>query len=216
MKYWRSCAVPWALLAAIFSAVPVARATPAAGLDERKPVHSNVASIPDSIPGGHAAKIDSIGTQTCKTCHEDIYNNWQKTPHWRTTLDTKGGESRQGCEGCHGPGGAHVESGGDKAKIFNFKEHTPKEINDRCMTCHAGGTQHMNALNSVHAKNDVSCISCHSPHHAKESEFLLVKAQPELCVSCHLQQKAEFNMPFRHRVNEGLVQCTDCHNPHGT
>ncbi len=21
-------------------------------------------------------------------------------------------------------------------------------------------------------------------------------------------------MPFHHRVNEGLVQCTDCHNPH--
>jgi hypothetical protein len=21
-------------------------------------------------------------------------------------------------------------------------------------------------------------------------------------------------MPFHHRVNEGLIQCTDCHNPH--
>jgi predicted CXXCH cytochrome family protein len=84
-------------------------------------------------------------------------------------------------------GGAHVTGGGDKTKIFIFKEHSSKEINDRCMTCHAGGTQHMNALNSVHAKNNVSCTSCHSPHHAKDSEFLLVKAQPELCVSCHLK-----------------------------
>ncbi len=23
-------------------------------------------------------------------------------------------------------------------------------------------------------------------------------------------------MPFHHRVNERLVQCSDCHNPHGT
>ena len=23
-------------------------------------------------------------------------------------------------------------------------------------------------------------------------------------------------MPFKHRVNEGSVQCTDCHNPHGS
>ena len=23
-------------------------------------------------------------------------------------------------------------------------------------------------------------------------------------------------MPFKHRVNEGSVKCTDCHNPHGT
>jgi DmsE family decaheme c-type cytochrome len=74
----------------------------------------------------------------------------------------------------------------------------------------------MAAIDSLHAKNDVSCISCHSPHHSTESQFLLVKAQPELCYSCHLEQKPQFAMPFHHRVNEGLVQCTDCHNPHGT
>ena len=45
---------------------------------------------------------------------------------------------------------------------------------------------------------------------------LLMKPQPELCYTCHLQQKPEFAMPFHHRVNEGLVQCSDCHNPHGT
>jgi len=53
-------------------------------------------------------------------------------------------------------------------------------------------------------------------HHAKTREHMLVKAEPELCYSCHLQQRAQFNMPFRHRVNEGLIQCTDCHNQHGT
>ena len=74
----------------------------------------------------------------------------------------------------------------------------------------------MNAINSEHARNEVSCIACHSPHHGKDSDFLLVKSQPELCYSCHLAKKAEFDMPFHHRVNEGLIQCTDCHNPHGT
>jgi DmsE family decaheme c-type cytochrome len=74
----------------------------------------------------------------------------------------------------------------------------------------------MNAINSIHTQNNVSCISCHSPHMPQTKEFLLAKAQPELCYSCHLQQKAQFEMPFRHRVNEGLVQCSDCHNPHGT
>jgi DmsE family decaheme c-type cytochrome len=157
-----------------------------------------------------------IGSDTCKVCHAENYASFEKTPHWKTTLDTRRGPQFQGCEACHGPGAEHVASGGDKSTIFIFKDHSPKEINDRCMTCHAGGTQHMNAINSVHTKNDVSCISCHSPHHAKEAEFLLVKTQPELCYSCHLQQKAQFEMPFHHRVNEGLVQCSDCHNPHGT
>jgi DmsE family decaheme c-type cytochrome len=163
-----------------------------------------------------SADANYVGSETCKTCHEAIYDGWEKTPHWKTTLDAHGGPSKQGCEGCHGPGAAHVAGGGDVSKIFIFKDHSTKEINDRCLTCHAGGTEHMNAINSVHTKNDVSCISCHSPHHATEAEFLLVKAQPELCYSCHLQQKPQFDMPFHHRVNEGLIQCSDCHNPHGT
>ena len=179
-------------------------------------VHSSSTPTQDKTPGAASDSSDYVGADTCKACHEDIYKNWEKTPHWKTTLDTKGGPSRQGCEGCHGPGAAHVAGGGDITKIYIFKNHSAKEINDRCLTCHASGTQQMQAISSLHAKSGVSCISCHSPHHAQTSEFLLVKAQPELCYSCHLQQKPQFSMPFHHRVNEGLLQCSDCHNPHGT
>jgi len=181
---------------------------PASATDQAK----NAPQNPPANPG----PSEYVGAEVCKTCHADIYNAWEKSPHWKTTLDTKEGPSHQGCESCHGPGSAHVAGGGDVTKIFVFEGHSAKEIDARCMVCHAGGTQHMNAINSVHSKNDVSCISCHSPHHAVTTEFLLVKAQPGLCYSCHLAKKAEFDMPFHHRVNEGLIQCTDCHNPHGT
>jgi hypothetical protein len=98
---------------------------------------------------------DYVGSETCKTCHADVFSSWEKTAHWQTTLDTKGGPSRQGCEGCHGPGAAHVVAGGgDKTKIFVFEQHSAKEINARCLSCHAGGTQHMNALNSLHSRAD--------------------------------------------------------------
>lgn len=157
-----------------------------------------------------------VGSDTCKTCHEDVFNGYEKSPHYKTLLDPHATASKQGCEGCHGPGEEHTGDPADKTKIFGFKGASTEKINSKCLTCHAAGPQQMNSANSLHRKNDVSCISCHSPHHAQSKESLLVKSQPELCYSCHLQQKPQFNMPFHHRVNEGFVQCTDCHNPHGT
>lgn len=156
------------------------------------------------------------GAEACKSCHADEYKSWENSAHWKTTLVPKAGPAHQGCEACHGPGASHVADPTDTSKLFIFTKASTKEINARCLDCHASGTEHLQAINSLHAKNDVSCTSCHSIHHATQSEFLLTKAQPELCYSCHLQQRAQFQMPFHHRVNEGVVRCTDCHNPHGT
>jgi DmsE family decaheme c-type cytochrome len=144
-----------------------------------------------------------------------LFEGYEKSPHFKTTLDKRGGASHQGCEGCHGPGAAHADDPGDMKKIFSFKTASPKTINERCMTCHAPAKEQMDFGWSVHNKNNVSCLDCHSSHHSKDSEFLLVKKEPELCYSCHAQQKPQFAMPFHHRVNEGLVKCDDCHNPHG-
>ena len=160
------------------------------------------------------ASTKEINAQ-CLTCHAEIYNGWEKGPHWQQTYK-EGGIAKHGCEDCHGAAASHAADPSDTSKLFLFEKASTKEINAQCLTCHASGTQHMNAINSEHSKNGVSCVSCHSPHHATTSEFLLVKSQPELCYGCHLQQKAQFDMPFHHRVNEGLIQCSDCHNVHGT
>src|SRR5260370_6883048 len=44
---------------------------------------------------------------------------------------------------------------------------------------------------------------------------MIKEKQPQLCYGCHLETKQQFNRAFHHRVNEGMVQCSDCHNPHG-
>ena len=44
----------------------------------------------------------------------------------------------------------------------------------------------------------------------------LNKPQPELCFGCHGNIQAQFALPTHHRVPEGAMKCTDCHNPHGT
>ena len=118
------------------------------------------------------------------------------------------------CEGCHGPGKAHVDGGGDVTKIFNPAKASAKEIDTRCLSCHQG--QHANFERTAHGENNVSCISCHSVHHSQTSERLLKLEQPKLCYQCHTETKSQFNMPFHHRVEEGLMKCTDCHDAHGT
>ncbi len=153
-----------------------------------------------------------VGSETCKTCHEDIYKTFETSPHWKTTL--KRGAS-VGCEACHGPGKEHVEGGGDKSKIFTFAGAPPDQASKRCMSCHQYGEEHANFDRSQHNVNSVSCVACHSAHHPKAAQYLLVQKQPELCYSCHTEVKQDFSRPFRHRVDQGLVQCTDCHNQHG-
>lgn len=166
--------------------------------------------------GQTPASSQYVGAETCKTCHEDEFNAIQTTPHWSSTLKFKGGIEAHSCETCHGPGSEHVEGGGNKSKIFVFEGASPEAISQRCLACHAKGKEHANFLRSAHFTSNLSCITCHSPHHAKEKQKLLLAKQPQLCYSCHTEVKADFNKPFRHRVNEGLVQCTDCHNVHGS
>jgi DmsE family decaheme c-type cytochrome len=45
---------------------------------------------------------------------------------------------------------------------------------------------------------------------------LLKKPQPDLCFGCHGNIQAQFALPTHHRVPEGAMKCTDCHNTHGT
>ena len=149
----------------------------------------------------------------CARCHEKVVKGLVDNPHASQGQLTPGG-SGVTCAGCHGPGEAHVQSGGDKLKIFNPAEAPARQVNDRCLKCHAG--KHAIFENSAHGRSNVSCVRCHSIHAAHESGHLLTIAPPELCFQCHDEQKSQFSLPFRHKVIEGLILCTDCHEPHGS
>jgi len=158
-----------------------------------------------------ASPGDFVGSETCATCHEEVSKGFASNPHSKLALEHGGTSST--CESCHGAGKAHVESGGDVTKIFVPSKATAKEVDTKCLTCHAAA--HPNFERSPHAKANVSCVSCHSVHGSKE-EALLKAPQPTLCFQCHTDVKPAFDMPFHHKVNEGLVQCSDCHDTHGT
>src|SRR5665213_449660 len=158
-----------------------------------------------------AASGDFVGSDTCVTCHEEVGKKFADNPHTKMVL-MHGGNGVT-CENCHGAGKAHVDGGGDVTKIFNPAKASAKDVDAKCLTCHAGA--HPDFLRSPHAKANVSCISCHSVHASKE-EKLLKASQPALCFQCHSDVKAAVSMPFHHPVNEGVVKCTDCHDIHGT
>lgn len=172
---------------------------------------ANGASKKGDAQAKDAAASGYVGTDTCATCHEEVVKGFANNPH--NKIAEMHGKAGVTCEGCHGPGQAHVDGGGDKTKIFNPANAPAKAVDEKCLGCHEG--QHPNFERSAHAKADVSCLGCHSVHTSSEAHLLRAK-QPTLCYQCHTDVKPAFNMPFHHKVNEGLVGCSDCHNPHGT
>jgi DmsE family decaheme c-type cytochrome len=156
-----------------------------------------------------------VGSNVCKTCHPDVSLQFFKNPHYKS-IAAEAAPEVMGCEGCHGPGKAHLAAGGGKATIRAFSELGPRPTLDACLTCHSKDFSRANIRRSSHTQADIVCTSCHSIHKAQAPRSLLAKKQGELCYTCHAPVKAQFSMPFKHRVNEGFMNCSDCHNPHGT
>ena len=157
------------------------------------------------------------GSNACQTCHPDIWSKFYRNAHFKSIASGKEPPERTGCEGCHGPGKAHIAAGGGKTTIPRaFSLMQPKQVIETCLACHARDLARANIERSEHTMNGVACTSCHSNHHPATAKNLLAKKQADLCYGCHTSVRAQFAMPFKHRVNEGFMQCTDCHNPHGT
>ena len=170
----------------------------------------------DSQNPGATGAGGYVGSNACKTCHADVWLNFYKNPHFKSVASGDLPPSRAGCESCHGPGEAHVAAHGGKATIPNaFSQMSQAKVLEACLTCHARDFQKANIRRSEHTLADVGCTSCHSIHHSPTPKFLLAKKQTELCYGCHAGIRAQFEMPSKHRVNEGFMDCSDCHNPHG-
>ncbi|MDT7543476.1 MAG: hypothetical protein QOE33_3380 [Acidobacteriota bacterium] len=126
----------------------------------------------------------------------------------------------------------------DDMKIRNFHKISSKEASETCLQCHSGREEHNNFRRGEHWRNDVGCTDCHTAHSSPAiaenkagsnvfvsrangekpgfaDEKLLKIGEPQLCMSCHTETKHQFNQPFHHKVLEGAMKCSDCHNPHG-
>jgi len=162
-----------------------------------------------------AATNGFVGGEACKTCHADVWSKFYKNPHFKSVASGKEAPENTGCESCHGPGAAHVAAHGGKATIIAFSQLSPTKTLDACLRCHGETLARANIRHSSHTEAGVVCTNCHSIHKSPAPRFLLADKQAEMCYGCHADVRSQFSMPFKHRVNEGAIECTDCHNPHG-
>jgi DmsE family decaheme c-type cytochrome len=180
---------------------------------------SGSAPSPGAAATEPVVKPEYAGQATCTTgCHkhDTIWKTFNTNPHFKSVASGKESAERTGCEGCHGPGKEHVDARGDLDTItYAFGSMKPAEIINRCLTCHSKEFNRANIRRSEHTQHDVACTECHSIHNPATAKNLLAKSQPEACYQCHADVRAQFSLPSKHRVNEGFMSCSDCHNPHG-
>ena len=95
-----------------------------------------------------------------------------------------------------------------------------------CLNCHENSTQLALWDGGIHKKKDVSCNDCHSIHMGPKAAMgygttlaplgYLPGPQYIVCGKCHLDIKAAVNRRSHHPIIEGRINCSSCHQPHGT
>jgi DmsE family decaheme c-type cytochrome len=133
-------------------------------------------------------------------------------------VEKKKGWEMRACESCHGAALKHTETA-DAAEIRNPAKLSPAAADKVCLTCHLNQPTHVGRIESSHAKDQVSCTSCHSVHGSAGAHGMVARAPADVnkqCSSCHVAEWAQFQKAFHHRVPENAMSCVDCHNPHGT
>jgi DmsE family decaheme c-type cytochrome len=160
--------------------------------------------------------------KVCTTCHDASYPK-PILSMYQTRHGVAADSRTPRCKSCHGDSAKHI---GDPTLppdiVFSEKEqgerHKPASNanlqSEACLSCHKSGLR-THWSGSQHERRDVACASCHTVHATKDP--VLVKAtQPEVCYSCHKEQRAQSKRISHHPIKEGKVACSDCHNPHGS
>lgn len=144
----------------------------------------------------------SMDVDTCADCHEDVAKAYLSLSHAATNT----------CTDCHGNAETHLEEGGGP-NIFAFKDTDgSSQKSKKCLTCHT--KDHARFFASPHGKASMDCTDCHSVHASGKNPALLKISTNKNCSACHEDIFALFQLNERHRLQEGILDCATCHNPH--
>lgn len=153
------------------------------------------------------AVAQPVSPKLCATCHTTFHPDMARSGHAHLLREDPG------CAACHGNASLHAQSGGREELIIDPDHLSAKEADATCNECHAKADVKARWTCAEHSREKVTCITCHDANAAKG--HTLRGSEFELCGGCHKDIQAKFRMPNRHRVAEGRVACSDCHDPHG-
>jgi len=163
--------------------------------------------------GTAGAAVDADASAKCMKCHDEDLEKFAKTPH-AVAADSRAPT----CVSCHGPSENHMKKPAANAPDRKFDPKSELSAAERsavCMSCHEKNTRRALWDGSRHQVSDLACNSCHKVH-VNRDQALNKITQPDLCFSCHKEQRITMTRPSRHPIAEGKMTCSDCHNVHGS
>lgn len=177
----------------------------------------------------HATAAESLNKDAlCTKCHDETEIK-PVLAIYQTKHGVKGDLRTPSCQSCHGESEKHLKGdpkqkgraapdvlfGTKRGSSGSYAPSEAKEQNASCLSCHDKDTKRTHWEGGPHNVNDLACASCHEIHTAHD-KVRDKETQPEVCFTCHKEQRAQSHKISHHPIGEGKVVCSDCHNPHGS
>jgi DmsE family decaheme c-type cytochrome len=170
---------------------------------------------------GTAKDLVLTGDAKCTKCHDET-DNGALLAIGKTKHGVRADARNPTCTSCHGDSETHVNKPAGAQERprpdRTFTKHSTTPVgarNEACLTCHQKDASRSHWEGSVHQARDVACSSCHQVHAARDKVRDKL-TQPEVCFTCHKEQRSQINKPSHHPIVEGKMTCSDCHNAHGS
>ncbi len=147
----------------------------------------------------------SAQNEVCLQCHErGARNSWRASTHAFRGV---------GCVDCH----TVMRKVSPRSQLAKAQDVSPIAVTrpetQVCLRCHLKKKAQMNLPSHMPVREGrMTCVDCHNPHGGPYANQLKRATVNEVCYSCHAEKRGPLLWPHP----PVLVNCSNCHEPHGT